>query len=298
MTKVGTIFNIQRFSIIDGPGIRTVVFFKGCNLNCMWCHNSESILFEKQLEYIPSKCIGCGACFEVCSQNAHYIENNVHKIDRDLCKRCFKCVDVCYAEALSKVGVDVELEYLQKAILTDMPYYKKSGGGVTFSGGECMLQIDFLKDILEFCKDNSIHTAVDTAGAVPWESFEKILDFTDLFLYDIKTSDSQLHKNLTNMGNETIINNLRRLTENKKRIIIRVPYIIGANENEIEGIALMLESLDIKRVDLLPFHKLGASKYGSLDIVDTSQDFKIPTKEEILVAVDVFKKYNIVANIF
>ena len=179
----GTIFNIQRFSIYDGPGARTTVFFKGCNLKCKWCHNPESISAKRQLEFYPDKCIGCGKCFAACPNGAHIIgEDGNHIIDREKCTVCGACVDTCYAEALVIVGQTVDAAYVVKSVMTDVPYYEQSGGGVTFSGGECMQQIDFLADIMAQLHEKGIHLAVDTAGNQPWEKFEKILPYADLFL--------------------------------------------------------------------------------------------------------------------
>ncbi|MDF2686210.1 MAG: glycyl-radical enzyme activating protein family, partial [Clostridia bacterium] len=196
----GTIFNIQNFSIHDGPGVRTVVFFKGCNLRCRWCHNPESLSLRPQLMFYNEKCIDCGKCVERCDYSAHTLdsfENHKHIFERKKCTGCISCVDTCYAEALMSVGETVSVDYVMKTILSEKVYYGDTGG-VTLSGGECMLQPEFLTEILKECKANGIHTAVDTAGNVPWNSFEHILEFTDLFLYDIKAADRTLHYEYTN----------------------------------------------------------------------------------------------------
>jgi pyruvate formate lyase activating enzyme len=190
----GIVFNIQRFSIYDGPGARTSVFFKGCNLHCRWCHNPESIPAHPVLEYYAERCISCGRCFAACPVHAHtFDENGKHIVDRNLCTNCLRCVDTCFAEALIGVGQAMTADELVDAVMTDMPYYERSGGGVTFTGGECMLQHEFLLEVLKKLKARGVNNAVDTAGNVPWEWFEDILPFTDLFLYDIKAADSQVH---------------------------------------------------------------------------------------------------------
>lgn len=290
----GIIYNIQRFSIYDGPGARTVVFFKGCNLHCRWCHNPESISSRKQLLFHPEKCIGCGECLSRCPQGAHGIDGGgVHRIDRGRCAACFECADHCYAEALVSVGQEVDAEYLLRAIMTDQAYYRRSGGGVTFSGGECMLQIDLLREILSACKRESIHTAVDTAGHVDWSYFERILDVTDLFLYDLKAADSEVHKRLTGVSNERILANLEKLSDLRRRIHVRIPFIPGANDGEIEGIAKILSGLNVDAVTILPYHKLGVSKSESLD--NTPHEYDIPPQEAINRALEILDSHHIQA---
>ena len=290
----GKIFNIQRFSIHDGPGIRTTVFFKGCNLRCKWCHNPESFSSRKQIEIHPYNCIGCGKCFQICPNKAHYIdENGNHRIDRKKCTGCGECTNVCFTDTLISIGKTVNVESLMKSILTDLDYYSSSGGGVTFSGGECMLQIEFLNEILTECKRRNIHTAVDTAGAVQWKNFKKILGVTDLFLYDVKAADSEIHKKLTGVDNGIIIENLRKLSEVKAEIIIRIPYVVGLNEDQIEGISNILEPLNISKVEVLPYHKLGNSKYEALEMNNKSQELEIPSDKMIEKAVKILRSKNI-----
>jgi pyruvate formate lyase activating enzyme len=282
----GTIYNIQRFSIHDGPGIRTTVFFKGCPLRCLWCHNPESISPKPQLEFYPERCIGCGRCFDACPNHAHGVDGaGVHFIDRALCNGCLRCVDSCYAEALVGVGRRITVEELMKSVSTDIPYYEGSGGGVTFSGGECMAQLDFLEQALEACQDQGIHTAVDTAGSLPWSSFERILAHTDLFLYDLKAVDEQTHRRLTGSGNAHILENLRSLSQAGKRIFVRIPYIPGCNDGEIDAMARILAPLNIERVEVLGYHRLGEGKYAALGL-SGGEHFAVPTPQALQAAAD------------
>lgn len=289
--KESKLFDIQRFSVHDGPGIRTVIFFKGCNLNCSWCHNPESIKMKNQIEFYSDRCIGCDACFDVCKESVHSLdENKEHQIDRESCTGCLNCADNCFAEALVGVGREMNSEKLLDNILTDREYFNNSGGGVTFSGGECMLQIEFLEDILKLCKKENLHTAIDTAGNVPWSFFEKIIAYTDLFLLDIKAADTDLHKTHTGADNNLILENIKKLSEIEKEIIIRIPLIIGVNDTQIEAIGQVLKPLNIKKVEVLPFHKLGEHKYAVLGIDNTSEEFMVPTDDQMERAINQLKE--------
>ncbi len=290
----GKLFNIQRFSIHDGPGVRTTVFFKGCNLKCKWCHNPESIHKDNQIEFYSEKCIGCGACYQVCPRGVHYLdENNIHQMERKECIGCFLCVDTCYANALTGVGLNVDVSYLLKSVSEDKLYYKNSSGGVTFSGGEAMLQIDFLEEILRSCKEEGIHTAVDTAGCVPWSYFERIIPVTDLFLYDVKAADSKIHKQLTGVENQLILHNLRRLSEAGKEIIVRIPFIPGQNDDQIEKIGEILKPLKLVKVEIMPYHKLGNGKYAALGMKNELSQIEIPTDEQVDKAITILKNFGL-----
>ena len=196
-----TIFDIERNSHVDGPGIRTIVFFKGCNLRCTWCHNPESQSGKQQMMFYKDKCKGCGKCKEFCP---NHLEN---------CDLCGNCTFYCPVDARKVCGKEYAVDEVFAEIIKDKSYYDNSGGGVTFSGGECMLQIDFLAEILKKCKENGIHTAVDTAGHIPFERFEKILPHTDLFLYEIKMFDSEMHKKYVGVDNELILENLKKMQQ-------------------------------------------------------------------------------------
>ena len=264
------IFDIERNSLVDGPGIRTTVFFKGCNLRCAWCHNPESQSFNTQLMFYSDKCINCGKCKQICS-NA--LEN---------CVLCGNCEIYCPAEARRICGKEYSVDELLAEVIKDKIFYDNSNGGVTFSGGECMLQIDFLAEILKKCKENNIHTAVDTAGHIPFESFEKILPYTDLFLYDVKIFDSDKHKKYVGVGNELILGNLKKLLKKGKKIWIRIPVIAGVNDSveEIQKIKLFLsECGNPQMVELLPYHSMGQNKYRAIGM--NPQNFETPSNDHI-----------------
>ena len=264
------IFDIERNSFVDGPGIRTTVFFKGCNLHCVWCHNPESQDFKPQMMFYKDKCKGCGKCKEVCPYN---LEN---------CDLCGKCTLYCPVDARKICGKEYTFDEVLAEVIKDKSFYENSGGGVTFSGGECMLQIDFLCEILKKCKENGIHTAVDTAGHIPFESFEKILPYTDLFLYDIKIFDSKKHKQYVGIGNELILENLKKLLNADAKIWIRIPIIPGVNDSigEMQKIKAFLDSCGKpEKIELLPYHAMGENKYRAIG--KEPQIFHAPDAENI-----------------
>jgi len=243
----GIIFDIQRFSVHDGPGIRTTVFMKGCPLRCRWCHNPEGLSKNIQLRSFENKCIRCGSC------------GTREKIEDG---------EKCPVGALSVCGKEFDEDGLLAEILKDKPFYGNTGG-VTFSGGECLLQADFVSAVMKRAKAEGLHTAVDTCGYVPWESIEKTLDHCDLYLYDIKCIDPNTHKEYTGVDNSLIIQNIKRLSDAKKDIWVRVPVIPGFNntEEEMTKIAeLVLTLPSVKQVTLMPYHSLGSDKYKTLGL--------------------------------
>ena len=265
-----TIFDIQRNSYVDGPGIRTTVFFKGCNLRCAWCHNPESQSAIPQMMFYKNKCTGCGKCKEKCP-------NNLEK-----CELCGICTLYCPQNAREICGKKYTVGEVMGEILKDKIFYENSGGGVTFSGGECMLRIDFLEAILKECKKNGINTAVDTAGHVPFEDFERILPYTDLFLYDVKCFDSKKHQEYTGKGNELIFENLAGLLRTDKKVWVRIPVIPTVNDSveEMTAIRKMLDSFGHPdKVELLPYHSMGDHKYEAIGT--KAQGFSVPSKERI-----------------
>lgn len=255
------IFSIQKNSLVDGPGIRTTVFFKGCNLKCKWCHNPESHRLEREILFYKNKCNGCGRCKGLTAEDENFI---------------------CFNGAKEICGKEYTIDELLTEIIKDKVFYDTSDGGVTFSGGECMLQIDFLEEILKKCKEVSIHTAVDTAGNLSWEYFEKILPYTDLFLYDIKAVSENLHIEGTGVSNKAILSNLKLLSENHNaEIIIRIPIIpdFNAKPEEIKKIADFLHDIKYKRIDLLPYHQMSEHKYEALNMPFTY--YPLPSKDDI-----------------
>lgn len=289
----GTVFNIQPFSVQDGPGIRTTVFFKGCNLRCAWCHNPESWSGTPEVQQLPEKCIGCGACAAVCPHRAHRWEEGVHTIDRTRCTGCGACTAECFAGGLTLTGRTLTADEVMTRLLEDKLYFQNSGGGVTFSGGEAMLQLPFLKELLTRCRAAGIHTAVDTAGHLPFSAFEEILPFTDLFLYDIKAIDPDVHRRLTGVDNRHILDNLPRLLERGATAIVRVPCVPGGNWEEMPAIARYLQGKAVERVELLAYHRLGEGKRRGLGLCDLP--FNTPAAEEMEALLQIFVTHHIPA---
>lgn len=274
-----TIFDIQRGSFVDGPGTRTTVFFKGCNLKCKWCHNPESQKFNKEMFFFDKFCTGCGTCKTICPNALRS------------CDFCGKCELFCPNNAKKICGKEITVEQLMLEILKDKPFYKDNGG-VTFSGGECLLQENFLTEILKKCKENGIHTAVDTAGNVSWGNFCSILPYTDLFLYDIKCITKDLHVRGTGFSNDLILENLKKLTKTNKEIIIRVPVITEFNGNQTEmlKIANFVKALGKIKVELLPYHAMGEHKWHALNMTPTK--FTPPSNNDMKTFNDFFINNN------
>jgi len=266
--KSAIVFNIQRHSIHDGPGIRTNVFLKGCPLSCIWCCNPESIKKEIEIGFDRSKCIKCKKCIEKCkfdAINPNIDDEEGYKIDDSKCVVCGKCIEVCPTSALSFVGRKITVDELLNEIESDNIFYKTSSGGVTFTGGEPLLQIDFIEEILKKTYENNISSSVETCGNVPWENFERIIPYVDFFLYDLKHMDTKTHKKYTGSENNLIISNLRKLSEKTDNIILRIPLIPGINDDDsnIKGIIKLVSDLNINEINLLPYHRLGIGKYIS-----------------------------------
>lgn len=257
------ITDIKRFAVHDGDGIRTTVFFKGCSLRCLWCHNPENICAQKQLGFFEHKCILCGKCAEVCAN--HTVGNGGHIIDRKSCTACGKCAEVCPADALTVYGKTVDTGEISRVLLQDKNFYAESGGGITLSGGECLLQSKACREILMNMKDNGINTAVDTAGYVAKSAIDDVLPYTDVFLYDIKALDDGVHKKCTGRSNRLIIDNLKYLENCGKRVEIRIPSIPHCNDDQVDKIREYLSGFHcIERVRVLPYNSLARAKYPPL----------------------------------
>lgn len=286
------IFEIKKFAVHDGDGIRTTVFFKGCTLKCVWCHNPEGIGFESQLAFWENKCNFCGNCVRVCPQNAHIIENGIHMLERQKCNLCGKCEKACFNNALTIYGKDMTVDEILPILLEDKDFYDTSGGGVTLSGGECLCYAEFCAELLKQLKSEGIHTAIDTCGFIPREAIDKVAPYTDTFLYDLKAYDENVHIKCTGHSNKTILENLKYLDDCGKQIEIRIPYVPGYNSDQIEKIADFMSDLkNLTKVRVLPYHNYAGSKYKSLNMENTLPE-KLPSDNEIQDAIEKIRKYN------
>lgn len=276
----GRIFNIQKYSIHDGPGIRTTIFLKGCPLRCLWCHNPESQSYEKEIVFSPNKCIGCLECYNSCPEKA-IIRIDKGFIRKDKCTLCGVCTEKCPTGAMEMLGKDVSLSELIREIERDMIFYEESGGGVTLSGGEPLVQNEFLLEILKECKSKGINTALDTSGFSSWEVLKEVSQYVDLFLYDIKHINDKKHMELTGVSNKVIIGNLRRLAQKEKPLWIRIPIIPGLNDDEenIKGICQLMKEINQKVVYLLPYHNTGIDKYERLNMKYGIKNIKNPSNQ-------------------
>ncbi len=281
MSEKALIVDIKRLAIHDGDGIRTTVFLKGCPLKCVWCHNPESIGFKPQLAYYENKCINCGECVDVCPVGAHTMSKNGHVFDRAACVACGKCAEVCLGNALTLFGREMTVDELLPILLEDRAFYENSGGGVTLSGGECLMQTAFCCELLRRLKDEGINTAVDTCGYVPQGVLDAVIPYTDTFLYDLKAVDEAVHKRCTGQPNALILDNMRYLDSRRCRIEVRIPYVPAYNEGEIAAMAAFLSTLkNVVRVRVLPYHNYAGSKYAALGMENTLPSER-PTEEAV-----------------
>ena len=277
----GIIFNIQKLSIHDGPGIRTVVFFKGCPLRCLWCANPESQKKEREIACFTNRCVECGYCENVCPQHAITRTGKVSVIDRDKCDLCEVCVKECCTNSKQVVGKPYSLDEVMVEILKDKPFYDESGGGVTFSGGEPLMQADFLLETLKACKEAGVNTAIETTGLGDLSKFLEAAKYLDLVFFDVKHMDSKIHEQLTGVPNERIHQHLRELAKVHHNIIARIPTIPGMNDSEenIAATAAFVSSLGIGKLELLPYHNFGEYKYSQMGMEYQLHDIESPSPE-------------------
>jgi pyruvate formate lyase activating enzyme len=285
MNPTGLVFDIRRYSLHDGPGIRTTVFLKGCPLTCWWCHNPESRSAARQVMVRENLCLRCGACAEHCQQDAISLtEPDTPRTDPALCILCSECLDACTTGAREIVGSEMTVAQVMAQIERDTAFFDESGGGVTVSGGEPLNQTAFVRALLRRCKELELHIALDTCGYAPWRSFEAILDDVDLFLYDLKLFTPEAHQRYTGVSNRPILENLTRLDALGKAVIVRIPLVPGVNDcaGEIDGLAGFVAGLkSVRRVDLLPYHPTAIHKYERLELPYRLPSTPAPTEEQI-----------------
>ena len=278
------ITNIQRFSLNDGPGIRTTVFFQGCNMHCSWCHNPETIAMHPVLMHYENKCIGCGKCFEICPNKAHKIVDGKHVIDKPLCKNCGKCAENCFADALVMSSKEYTVEEVMKEIRQDKMYYELSGGGVTVSGGEATLHCEFISELADACHKEGIQIAIETNLALPFHHIADTLKKMDLIMCDMKHVDSPVHKEYTGIDNQMVFNNIGRCSLLGIPMIVRTPLIPGVTDSidNVKAVAAYIAKMsNIKYYELLNFNPLGNSKKTALNKEDQYEDCKPFSKAKL-----------------
>lgn len=292
----GTIFNIMRYSVEDGPNVRTTVFLKGCPLRCRWCHNPESRSGRKELVFRAERCIACGECVKACPQEAIVEADGGLRTLTERCDLCGKCIEVCCSEARYIIGREVTVDEVMPEIRKDIPFYEESGGGVTFSGGEPLMQPEFLEELLKACKAEEIHTAVDTCGAADFEIFKLIAPFVDLYLYDLKLLDDVRHERETGISNTRILGNLSKLCETDAKVTIRIPIIPDINDDDgnISALGSYISTLaSVPDIQILPFHEAGMEKFRLLEIECDMPPIKPPSREQLEKIADKLRRFGL-----
>ncbi len=283
----GRIFEIQRFSIHDGPGIRTTVFLKGCPLNCAWCHNPESISSRPLISFLPDKCIGCGYCLKTCPHDAHRLENGARIFDRDRCTACGACTKECYAQALELVGKEITAGEALAEVERDRPFYETSSGGLTLSGGEPTLQPEFSRALLTLAGEAGLHRAMETCGFCQWANLEQFLPLVELFLFDYKESDPAKHEEFTGVPRARIVENLGRLHAAGAQVLLRCPIVPGFNDRDdhFAGIAALTRELPgLLGAEIMPYHRLGESKLSRFGLDDSRRPHVTAPEPETVAA--------------
>ncbi len=290
----GTVFNIQRYSLHDGPGIRTVVFLKGCPLICQWCCNPESIDISPYIAFNPQKCLGDGRCVTVCPTGAR--SKDGYRVED--CIFCGKCVEICPSGALELLGTKMSITEILREVEKDRLFYESSGGGVTLSGGEVLVQRKFTVGLLNELRKRYLHTAIETSGYAPWNQLEEVVDACDLVLYDLKHMNSDMHRKYTGVPNERILDNALKIAEKRKDMVFRVPLIGGINtDNEnMEAVARFAQKAGVKEMHLLPYHRLGESKYKKLG-KDYSFEAFTPDERMISNLRNILESYGLIVKI-
>lgn len=292
----GRIFNIQRFSTEDGPGIRTTVFLKGCSLTCLWCSNPESQQTRPELAHNNNLCDQCGRCVPACTKNAIALDEHGVRVNRDLCDNCGDCVLVCGPRALRMIGQEKTVDEVFEEILKDRQYYRNSQGGVTCSGGEPLMQAPFVEALFQRCQEAGIHTTLDTCGYGPGAPLEKVLKYTNLVLFDIKAMDNEVHTKTTGVSNRSVLDNAQRVADSNVPMIIRVPLIpdITDTDENITAIAQFVKKLRPgQMVNVLPYHRFGMNKYTMLDQMYPMKDAQPLSQERVAKIVELFEVFDL-----
>ena len=282
MSEKAIVFDIQRASLYDGPGIRTTIFLKGCPLGCIWCHNPEAIIEKRQLFFYFDKCTQSGECVKVCEDDVHHLVDGKHTIDYEKCTFCGKCIEACNSNALKIIGTETGVDEVMREVMADVDFYTNSGGGMTLSGGEPLSQFSFSMELLKRCKEMGVHTCVETSGFVSASQFKQILPFVDIFLFDYKITDSNEHQKYTGVPNETILENLDVAYKHGIPIILRCIVVPGINDNDehFKGICdIDAKYPNLEGIEILPYHTMGNSKRTSIGAEETLAHLKTVSPE-------------------